>query len=145
MSRTTVTRTIDAPLESVFEAVSRVENFQKAVPEIIKVEFLSEVTSGVGTRFRETRLMGKKEASTELEITECVPNEHVRIVSDTAGTHWDSVFTVKPASPSGVELTLVMDAKAQTMSAKLMNPLIKGVIEKALERDMDAVKAFCEG
>ena len=57
---------------------------------------------------------------------------------------WDTVFAVKPATGGGVDLTLVMDANAHKFLPKLMNPLIKGMIQRAIERDMDAVKAFCE-
>ena len=145
MGRTTASRTIQAPLETVFDTVARIENYSKAIPQIVNVEFLSDVRLGVGTHFRETRLMGGKEVSTELAVTEYVENDHIRLVTDTHGTVWDSVFTVKPASDGGVDLTLVMDANAHKFLAKLMNPLVKGVIRKALEKDMDAVKAFCEG
>ncbi len=144
MARTTVTRTIQAPIERVFDTVAHIENFSKAVPHIVKVEFLSDQRSGVGTRFRETRLMGKKEACTELEVTEYVENDHIRIVTDTHGTVWDTVFTVKPASGGGVDLTMVMDANAHKFLPKLINPLIKGMIQKVIEKDMDAVKAYCE-
>ncbi|MHC4341280.1 MAG: SRPBCC family protein [Planctomycetota bacterium] len=144
MGRTTVSRTIHAPIETVFNTVAHIDNFSKAVPAIVKVEFLSDVRSGVGTRFRETRLMGRREASTELEVTEYAENEHIRLVTDTGGTVWDTVFTVRPVSEGGVELTMVMDANAHKLLAKLMNPLIKGIIRKAIEKDTDAVKAHCE-
>jgi carbon monoxide dehydrogenase subunit G len=145
MGRTTATRTIHAPIERVFDTVAHIENFSKAVSGIVKVEHLSDVKSGVGTRFRETRLMGRREASTELEVTEYVENDHVRLVTDAGGTIWDTVFTVRPVSEGSVELTMVMDANAHKFLARLMNPLIKGIIRKAIERDMDAVKAHCEG
>ncbi|MHC4136946.1 MAG: SRPBCC family protein [Planctomycetota bacterium] len=144
MGRTTASRTIHAPIETVFATVAQIENYSKAVPQIVSVEFLSDVRSGVGTHFRETRLMGGKQTRTELAVTEYVENDHIRLVTDTHGTVWDSVFTVKPATGGGVELTLVMDAHAHKFLAKLTNPLIKGAIRKALEKDMDAVKAFCE-
>lgn len=144
MGRTTASRTIHAPIETVFDTVAHIENYSNAIPQIVDVEFLSDVRSGVGTRFRETRLMGRAKASTELEVTEYVENDHIRLVTDTHGTVWDSVFTVKPAAGGGVELTLVMDANAHKFLAKLMNPLVRGVIRRALEKDMDAVKAFCE-
>ena len=143
MNRTTVTRTIQAPIERVFDTVAHIENFQKAVPAITNVEFLTETRRGVGTRFKETRLMGKREASTELEVTEYVENERIRLVADAGGTIWDTVFTVKSAG-DGVELTMVMDAKAYKLMAKFFNPLIKGMIKKFIEKDMDAVKEYCE-
>ena len=81
MSRITVTRTIDAPIDLVFQTVADERRLSQALPHIVKVEFLSDVKAGVGTRFRETRLMNGKEATTELEVTEFVENERVRLVS----------------------------------------------------------------
>ncbi len=114
------------------------------MPNIVSVSFLTEQHKGVGTRFRETRLMGKRKASTELEVTEYVENERIRLVSDQGGTIWDTVFTVQPAPAGGVELKMVMDANAYKLAAKFFNPLIKGVIRKFIEKDMDGVKAHCE-
>ena len=144
MTRAIVARTIDAPVDVVFKAVSEVGNLPNTVPDIVKVEFLSDVKSGVGTRFRETRLMNGKESMTELEVTEFIDNEHVRMVADSHGTVWDSVFAVK-ATGGQTELVLTMDAKAHKLLPKLMNPLVKGLIKKGLEKHMDAVKAYCEG
>ena len=143
MSQTTVVRTIDAPIGKVFDTVAQIENFAKAVPHIVGTEFLSDVTSGVGTRFRETRRMRGKETTTELEVTEYVENDRVRIVADAGGTIWDTVFEVAPDSDH-VQLMLTMDARAYTFMSKLVNPFIKGFVRKAIESDMDAVKSYCE-
>lgn len=143
MSTITSVRRIAAPTERVFSTVADITNFSKAVPHIVKVDFLSEQRVGVGTRFRETRLMNGREASTELEVTEYIEGERIRLVSDSHGTVWDSVFTVVPRE-QGSELTLVMEARPHKLLAKLTTPLFKGVIAKALEKDMDAVKAWCE-
>lgn len=140
-----VTRTIDAPVERVFRAITDPEQFSRAVPDIVKVEHLSGARSGVGTRFRETRLMNGREMATELEITEHVENERVRMVADSHGTVWDSVFRVRKAPGGATELSLTMDARPHTLAATIMTPLIKGVIQKALVKDMEAMKAFCEG
>lgn len=143
MTRTIVSRQIRAPAETVFDAVAHINNFSKAVPGITKIEFLSDRQTGVGTRFRETRVMNGREATVELEVTEYEPNDHVRIVSDTHGTVWDTVFKVEPRGDQ-TELTMTMDANAYKLLPKLMNPLIRGMIQKAIESDMDAVKTYCE-
>jgi hypothetical protein len=143
MSTIKISRQIQAPVNEVFRTISDIRNFSKAVPEIIDVEFLSETKSGVGTRFRETREFKGREAATELEVTEFVENDHIRIVSDTQGTIWDSLFTVSKKE-SGCELILEMEARPYKFLSKIMTPLMKGFISKALERDMDAVKAYCE-
>lgn len=143
MPNVTVTRRIEAPADVVFRTVAHVEQFSQAVPGILRVEFLSEVKSGVGARFRETRMMMGREASTELEVTEYVENERVRIVSEAGGALWDTVFTVAPDG-EGTALKMVMDARPQTLSARTLVPLILGTVQKAVEEDMDAVKSFCE-
>lgn len=144
MGRITVTRQVTAPVERVFDAVAHIENFKEAVPDIVGVEFLSDTKRGVGTRFRETRQMGKRTATVELEVTEYVANEHIRIVSDAGGTIWDTTFRVQAAGAGRAELSMVMDDKAYRLLAKLMNPMIRPMVRKAVERDLDAVKTYCE-
>ena len=95
MKTVTTSRTIQAPIEKVFQTLADVRNFRNAVTGITNIEFLTDQESGVGTRFRETRVMKGKEHTVELEVTEQVENDHVRIVSDENGTIWDTVFTVE--------------------------------------------------
>jgi carbon monoxide dehydrogenase subunit G len=139
-----VTKTIAAPVGAVFDTVAHTENFARVIPEIVKVEYVTEKRSGVGTRFQETRRMGKRLATAEFEITEYAENERIRLVTDAGGTVWDTVFTTKPAPGGGAELTMTMDAKPHKLLAKVFNPLLKGMLRKAVEKDMDAVKAYCE-
>lgn len=87
--------------------------------------------------------MRGKEQQVTLELTEYVEDEHVRFISDEHGTVWDSVFKVRPVE-GGTELTLTMEARAYKLLPKFMNPLIKRMIAKAVAKDMDAVKAWCE-
>ena len=143
MSRHRVNRTIAAPVERVFETVASIERFREAIPHITKVEFLTESRTGVGTRFRETRVVRGREATTELEVTEYVPNERVRLVSDAGGTVWDTVFTTR-SNAAGTELTMTMDGRPHTLLARIVNPIMGRMIGKAVESDMDDVKAHCE-
>ena len=65
MAQYAATRTIDAPPDRVFRTVAHIDHFREAVPHITNVEYLSETQTGVGTRFRETRVMRGREASTK--------------------------------------------------------------------------------
>lgn len=143
MTSLTVRKTIGAPIGLVFDTVSDINNFSQAVPHIVRAEILSEVEKGVGTRFRETRLMRGKEATTELEVTEYEPNDRVRIVADSHGTVWDSLFTVREVD-GGTELEMTMEARAHSFVARMMNPLVIKTIAGAVEGDMDCVKEYCE-
>ncbi len=42
------------------------------------------------------------------------------------------------------ELTLEMEDRPYKLAARLMNPMIRGMIRKAIVGDMEAVKRFCE-
>ena len=146
MTRTELSRTIDAPIGVVFATVSDISNFSQAVPHIVNVEFLSEARVGVGTRFRETRMMGSRRATADLRVTEFVANERVRIVADQGGTVWDTVFTVAGAEGGrATRLDMVMEARPYRLLAKVMVPLAKSVVAKAIAADLDAVKTYAEG
>jgi hypothetical protein len=82
MNRITVVRMIHAPVDIVFETIADIEQFSQA-----------------------------KEVSTELEVTECIHNQRVRMVADSHGTVWDSVYTVQQEKEH-TKPTLVMDANA---------------------------------
>ncbi len=65
-----------------FLCVSHIENNSEAMPVSVDAEFLSGKHSGVGTRFRKTRLMGKRVACAEMKVTEHVVNDRRRMAYD---------------------------------------------------------------
>ena len=67
----------------------------------------------------------------------------VRFVADEGGTIWDTMFTVSKGSDN-VTLEMQMDIKPHTLVARIMTRLIRGMVVKGVETDMNAVKAFCE-
>ena len=87
--------------------------------------------------------MWGKEVSTVLEVSEYVPNERIRLVSDAGGTIWDSLFTVREVN-EGTELVLTMDTRPYKLTAKILNIFMKGMVLKGIKSDLDAVKAYCE-
>ena len=143
MVRISVNRKIAAPVETVFATISDIKIFSRAVPEIASFEFLSECEKGKGTRFRETRETDGKTMVTELEVTEFVENQRVRMVADSHGTIWDTLFVVKNAD-GGTMLEVTMDARAHKFLSRLINPLMKNLFRKGVAKNMDDVKIFCE-
>lgn len=136
-------RSIAAAPEQVFQVVAHIEEFQNINPNITNIEFLTESHTGVGTRFKETRLMKGREATSTLEVTEYDPPSSVRMVSDEGGTIWDTIFTVTPQGEGSV-LKMHMEARPYKLAAKLVTPLILKMVSKAVESDMDGIKAHCE-
>jgi carbon monoxide dehydrogenase subunit G len=144
MSRTVATRVIQAPVATVFNTVADVRQLAQALPVITNVEFLTSTTSGVGTRYRQTRGTDSRAATYEMEVTEFVPNDHVRIVTQPGGTVWDSVFSVTPAGADRTALTLAMEGHTTRLLSRLLNFMIGGMLRRAIEADMDKIAAYCE-
>lgn len=122
--RVTLNETIDASPQVVWAILSDIEGLPNREQAVERIEFLSEQRSGVGTRFRETRSMGSRTVATELEVTEVVPDESIRFVSDAGGTVWDTVYRCHPdGSPPGTttRLEIDMDARPHKLAARLMN------------------------
>ena len=88
--------------------------------------------------------MGKRRAQTELHVAEYVPNQRVRMVSDQGGTIWDSLFETTATSETITRLDMVMDIRPHTLLAKITVPLIRSMVQKAVEADMNAIKSYCE-
>ena len=122
---------------------SDAESFSKAIPDIQKIEILSSQRSGKGTKFRETRLMGGRVATAELTIAEFEQDQRIRMDSDIAGAHWSTLFTIESEGPAvGLQMSTVTIPRS--WSARLMLPCMLGMIRKALESDLDAIKHYCE-
>ena len=67
----------------------------------------------------------------------------MRFVSDAGGTIWDTVMSVTP-SGDVTELQMTMDARPHTFMARVVNVFIKGMVTRAVTKDMDKLKAWCE-
>lgn len=144
MKPTELSLMVDASLGTVFRAVSDLDHFSKAVPQIDRIEIVSDSTAGVGTRFRETRLVGGRETASELEVAELVENERVRYVSDTFGTRWTSTFTVAPAGDR-TSLTMAIEGRPYRLLSRLATPLMRFLTARGVAADMKGIKRYAEG
>jgi hypothetical protein len=143
MIRILVAKDIAATPAVVFRAVSDFENLPNTTPEIVRIEFFTEQREGLGTRFRDVRMQGKKEMHTDLEITEFEQDRRMRAVADTHGTIWDTLFEITPTE-KGAELKMTMDATPQKFMAKIMVPIMQGLFKKGMVKHLDSVAKHCE-
>ncbi|MFI4917470.1 MAG: SRPBCC family protein [Phycisphaerales bacterium JB060] len=149
---------IDAPQERVFAAVSDFPNAASMVGGIDSVEMLSEASDGtpigVGTRFKETRTMMGKQAVEEMEVTEYDPPRAYTLSAISCGMKFDSRVTCLEENPGegrggGCRLSYDIKSEAQSLVAKVVSPvmgvMMKGMMRKAMERDLADIKAHVEG
>lgn len=137
---------VNAPVERVFAIFSDVQKSEEWVKGITKLEMLSDVTSGVGTRWRETRIMFGKEATEEMEISAYEPNKSYEVTAENMGMNYHTLFTFTP-SGDGTRVEMVFTGTPTTLTARLMGLLMVffvGATRKALQEDMEQLKAVAE-
>jgi len=142
MSIVTVERDIAAPEAVVFAAIADFERLPETNPDVLRIEFLSETKTGSGTRFRETRRMGRKTQDFELHITECAPGR-LRTVCDTDGITWDTTMTVTPTA-GGSTLRMVMDARGHSRGKRVFAWVFAPFFRRGISSHITRLQAYCE-
>jgi uncharacterized membrane protein len=139
---------INAPIEKVFDTFADISSAQDIISGITKIDILSDVKSGVGTRWRETRVMFGKEATEEMEITDLQKNAFYTVEADSHGTKYKTVFEFESEDDNSTLVTMTFEGKPYTFGARIMGImwfLLKGATKKALGQDMLDLKKYCEG
>jgi carbon monoxide dehydrogenase subunit G len=138
--------TINKPVGEVYAAFVDIEKIGERIPGIVKIEVTSDVKSGVGTHWKETRVMFGKESTEEMEITKVDEVKSITIESDSAGTHYVTEYTFVEKS-EGTEVTMSFSGVAKSLMAKIMSPmmgLMAGSMKKMLRADLESMKESLE-
>ena len=147
MVKYTLGRDVDAPPERVFNLASDFAGSPERISGIERVEILTDGPVGVGTRFKETRIIFKREATEEMEVTEFEPPHRYRLMAESCGCRYQTDILVKPKPGGGSRIEFEFVPTPLTMTAKVMSfvfrPLMKSML-KLMERDLDDVKRAAE-
>lgn len=139
---------INASPERVFEVMSDFEHAADHVSGITRVEMLTDGPVGVGTKFKETRVMFGKEATETMEVTAFDPGKGYTLEAESCGCRYVSHLRCVPKG-SGTQVELEMHCTPLKFSAKVMSklmaPMMKGAMCKAMRQDFDDLQAVAEG
>lgn len=139
---------VDAPVAEVWRIASDIENAERTISGIDKIEVL-EPPSGegiLGLKWRETRTMFGKTATEIMWITEAGDSYYVT----EARSHGSEYTTRVHAAPAGdgTRLAMVFEARPLTTGARVASALLgfmmKGAVRKALLKDLTDVKSAAE-
>jgi len=143
-----LTARVNAPLEQVFDVFTDIASTANRLSGVKRIELLTDDAVGVGTRWRETREMFKREATETLEFTQFDPPGSCTVECESCGALWTTVFTFTPEDASGAtRVEQVMTARSLTFKARLLAPLsllFKGAVRKAMAKDMADLQRCCE-
>ena len=147
MATITVSTHVSAPIERVFEVYTELDKAVERIPDIVSLEVLSEGPFGEGTRWRETRVMFKKEATEEMWVTGFDPPKSYTVDAESHGMHYSTLFSFTPDA-DGTKVSWTFSGTAQTLGTKIMSPifnvLMKGTMKKCMLRDLEALRDVCE-
>jgi carbon monoxide dehydrogenase subunit G len=138
---------INAPPEAVFAAATDFQNAPQRIRGIKKMEMLTPGPVGVGTKFRETRVMFGTEATETMEVVELHPGRSYTLSAASHGCEYRTIVSVRPAG-TGSEVTFDFSARPSTFGAKVMGALLgwmmKGACVKAVRQDLADLKSALE-
>ncbi len=140
--------TIDGPIESIWTAIADIENAGDLLQGVDKIEILEKPESGlVGLKWRETRTLFGKESTEVMWVTECAENESYIARAESHGFVYLCTRAISDQGGAKV-LTMTHESEPQSFAAKLMSIpmglMFKGVLRKALLKDLEDIKAAVE-
>jgi uncharacterized membrane protein len=147
MPAITVQQHIHAPVEDVFAHCIDLEHLPERVRGIDKVEVLTEGPVADGTTFRETRTMFGREATEEMTFADFDPPNGYTLLAESHGTRYRTTHTFETVD-GGTLVTMHFEARARSLTAKLMTPMyamMKGKLEQCLLDDLQDLKNNLEG
>ena len=147
MTAVTIEVDINASPERAFEVFTGLRRIDDIVQAIVKMEVLTDGPIGVGTRFRETRVMMGKSATEEMEITQFEPSTLFVHEAKSHGCHYISTYRFETVG-DGTRVLLTFEGKALTFMAKVMSAalgwMMTGAIRKCVAADFSDLKAAAE-
>lgn len=138
---------VNARPEHVFAIATDFASAPQRISGIKNMEMLTDGPVGLGTKFRETRIMFGRQATETMEVIDFQPGRSYTLAATNCGCQYRTVVSVRP-SPSGSEITFDFTGTPLTFGARLMTGLMgwmaKGACLKAIRKDLADLKAAAE-
>lgn len=140
-----VARTTKATPDQLWDAITDLDRWADRISGITDVTRLDDGTDfGVGTRWRETRIMFGREATEEMEVTEIAEGRSYTVEAGGRGADYTSVWAIEPKGDE-TELSMTFSGEPTSLIAKIMamtlGKLFEGATRKAMEKDFDDILA----
>jgi carbon monoxide dehydrogenase subunit G len=138
----------NASPQQVWDVISDFDHVEDRISAITRFEVLTDGPVGVGTRFRETRVMLKREATEEMEITAWDPPNGYATECESCGAQYRTTLACIPDG-DGTRVEMTMEARPMSFMAKVMGAvmgrMVMGACRKAFDRDLEDLRAVVEG
>jgi len=147
MSSVSVSRVINAPLDTVWRIFTDIPEGTSHMSELMAVEVLSDQPFGVGYRWRETRKMFGRTATEEMWVTASSEHESYEVRAESHGAVYASRFDFAAAA-GGTRVDYTFSGEPVSAFARAMSLatgwMMTGTLRKQLEKDLADLAAACE-
>jgi hypothetical protein len=139
---------IDGTKEQIWRAISDIESSAARITGIEKIEVLEKPASGlVGLKWQETRTVFGQKATEVMWITAAQENAFYETQAESHGAIYQSRLQIDEQDGKNC-LTMGFEGEPKSLVAKIMSmitgPLFKGSTHKALQADLEDIKAAVE-
>lgn len=143
-------RSVQAPVERVWEVLTDVAHADRTLSGVQRVEVVTDGPYRVGTRWRETRRMFGKEATEEMQVTAAQAPTRTVIETDSSGVHYVTEFTLTPSSADATVLAMSFSAVQERAGLlhkalwRLAGRIGAKATERVMARDLHDIAARAE-
>lgn len=147
--KTSISGSINAPIEKVFALIADIDRAREWMPSDATVQRITDGPLRVGSRYRETRpVMGKMDTE-EYEITAFDPPNLIEVYADGAkGTAGRGGFRIQiffdRQGPGATQVKMKGFVSRMGCLGIIAYPVIRGIMRKHLKADFAAVKSWIE-
>jgi ligand-binding SRPBCC domain-containing protein len=147
--RFAVSKVFPAPPAEVFAFFTDLDRLPARVKDITRIEWLTDGPVGVGTKYKESRVVFKKEATETFEVTAYEPPARFETLAHfkSCGAEFRSDHRFTPDG-AGTRVDLVVTTRAETWFGRLFTPLahlMKPMFKRSLVADLDQMVAALAG
>ena len=128
--------------KDVFEVLSDPTRATAFLDNIKESKQLTDGPIGVGTKFRETRVVNGKEASADLLVSDYEPDTHIGISTEAEGIKVVYHYRLLPED-GGTRLTWTCELEASRLR-KMMLPMVAAIMKKEDGNHLKQLKAYLE-
>jgi uncharacterized protein YndB with AHSA1/START domain len=130
------------PPEAVFPWLLEQDKVPRWTSDLARYE--ADAPLRRGAHVKQVLTLGGSELVLDLELTRYEPPRAVESHTETNGVKLTITYAVEPAG-AGARVTQTVDAKASSLTARMLIPVVAGRLEKKVTTDLERLRSAVEG
>ena len=130
------------PPESVFPWLLEQDKVPRWTSDLARYD--ADAPLRPGAHVRQVIQLGGSQLVLDLELTRYEPPRAVESRTETNGVKLTITYEIEPAG-AGARVTQTVDAKAASLTARMLIPVVAGRLEKKVTSDLERLRSVVEG